>query len=75
LPFDHERRLVSILADDGRGNRVIITKGAPEEVLERCAEVPGTARTALDAEFAAGNRVIAVATSGTCSAPPPRRCS
>jgi Mg2+-importing ATPase len=61
LPFDHERRLVSVLAEDDHGNRVIITKGAPEEVLERCVEVPGTARTALQAEFAAGNRVIAVA--------------
>ena len=62
LPFDHERRLVSVLAEDDHGNRVIITKGAPEGVLERCTEVPGTARTTLEAEFAAGNRVIAVAT-------------
>lgn len=61
LPFDHERRLVSVLADDGRGSRVVITKGAPEAVLDRCAEVPAAARRALDAEFAAGNRVIAVA--------------
>ena len=62
VPFDHERRLVSVLAEDGRGNRVIITKGAPEGLLERCTSVPATARTALDAEFTAGNRVIAVAT-------------
>ena len=62
LPFDHERRLVSVLTEDDHGNRVIITKGAPEELLERCAEVPATARKALQAEFAAGNRVIAVAT-------------
>jgi len=62
LPFDHERRLVSVLAEDDQGNRVIICKGAPEGLLARCSEVPSTARTALDAEFAAGNRVIAVAT-------------
>jgi Mg2+-importing ATPase len=62
LPFDHDRRLVSVLAEDDRGNRVIITKGAPEGLLARCAEVPSAAREALDAEFAAGNRVIAVAT-------------
>jgi Mg2+-importing ATPase len=62
LPFDHERRLVSVLAEDDRGNRVIISKGAPEGLLARCREVPGAARRALDAEFAAGNRVIAVAT-------------
>ena len=62
LPFDHERRLVSVLAEDDGGHRVIITKGAPEGLLDRCAEVPGAARAALEAEFAAGNRVIAIAT-------------
>jgi P-type Mg2+ transporter len=62
LPFDHDRRLVSVLTEDDRGNRMIITKGAPEGLLERCTEVPDTARKALETEFAAGNRVIAVAT-------------
>jgi P-type Mg2+ transporter len=62
LPFDHERRLVSVLAEDDRGHRMVITKGAPEGLLERCTSVPAAARTALAAEFAAGNRVIAVAT-------------
>jgi P-type Mg2+ transporter len=62
VPFDHERRLVSVLAEDDHGNRMIITKGAPESLLERCSAIPAAARTALDAEFAAGNRVVAVAT-------------
>ena len=62
LPFDHERRLVSVLTEDDRGNRMIITKGAPEGLLDRCADIPDGAREALEAEFAAGNRVIAVAT-------------
>ena len=62
LPFDHERRLVSVLAEDDRGDRVIITKGAPEGLLDRCADVPSPARAVLTAEFAAGNRVICVAT-------------
>ena len=62
VPFDHDRRLVSVLTEDDRGNRMIITKGAPEGLLERCASIPAAARKALDAEFAAGNRVIAVAT-------------
>ena len=62
VPFDHERRLVSVLTEDDRGHRMIITKGAPESPLERCASVPGPARKALDGEFAAGNRVVAVAT-------------
>jgi Mg2+-importing ATPase len=62
VPFDHERRLVSVLTEDDRGNRMIITKGAPESLLERCTDVPAAARKALDSEFAAGNRVVAVAT-------------
>jgi len=41
---------------------MIITKGAPESLLKRCTAIPAAARAALEAEFAAGNRVIAVAT-------------
>jgi P-type Mg2+ transporter len=62
VPFDHERRLVSVLAEDDHGDRMIITKGAPEGLLKRCIDIPAAARTALEAEFAAGNRVIATAT-------------
>ncbi len=62
LPFDHERRLVSVLTEDDHGHRTIITKGAPESLLERCTGIPAAARAMLDAEFAAGNRVVAVAT-------------
>ncbi|MEO7006013.1 MAG: HAD-IC family P-type ATPase [Terrimesophilobacter sp.] len=62
LPFDHDRRLVSVLVQDDMGQCVIATKGAPETVLERCNGVPAAASSRLDAEFAAGNRVIAVAT-------------
>lgn len=61
LPFDHDRRAVSVLVEDTAGTRTIITKGAPEGLLERCTGVPAAARAALDAEFAAGNRVVAVA--------------
>ncbi|WP_111719821.1 magnesium-translocating P-type ATPase [Homoserinimonas sp. OAct 916] len=62
LPFDHDRRLVSVLVRDAAGTGIIVTKGAPETVLERCTHVPASAESRLDAEFAAGNRVIAVAT-------------
>jgi P-type Mg2+ transporter len=62
LPFDHERRLVSVLVRDGQGAQTMVTKGAPEAVLDRCTGVPATATAALAAEFAAGNRVVAVAT-------------
>jgi Mg2+-importing ATPase len=62
LPFDHERNMVSVLVRDTEGTSTQVTKGAPETVLERCTNVPDAARRALTAEFAAGNRVIAVAT-------------
>ena len=38
LPFDFERRLVSVLADGPDGVQ-LITKGAPESVLSRCTSV------------------------------------
>ncbi len=59
-PFDHDRRRVSVLADR-HGQQLLITKGAPEAILERCTGVPDEAQGVLDAEFAAGNRVVAVA--------------
>ncbi|MDQ2749674.1 MAG: magnesium-translocating P-type ATPase [Actinomycetota bacterium] len=62
LPFDHERRMASALVRDDRGIQTLVTKGAPESVLERCADLPTDAHAALEAEFAAGNRVVAVAT-------------
>ncbi len=62
LPFDHDRRMVSALVRDPNGTLRLVTKGAPETVLERCSEVSPGARKALEAEFAAGHRVVAVAT-------------
>ncbi|MEV2225958.1 magnesium-translocating P-type ATPase [Nocardia vinacea] len=62
LPFDHHRRLVTVLAAAGHDEPVIITKGAPEAVLERCVELPDSAKTVLDNEFRAGHRIVAVAT-------------
>ncbi|MGV1037015.1 MAG: magnesium-translocating P-type ATPase [Candidatus Nanopelagicales bacterium] len=60
-PFDHQRRCVSVLVDHGE-ERLLITKGAPETVLERCANVSDRARKVLQEEFSAGHRVVAVAT-------------
>jgi len=62
LPFDHERRMVSVLISDPDGRRIMVTKGAPESVLDRCTDVTVDARESLAAEFASGNRVVAVAT-------------
>jgi P-type Mg2+ transporter len=60
LPFDHERRRISVLVD-GPDGRTLITKGAPEQLLALCAAVPDSASTVLDRTLAAGGRVIAVA--------------
>lgn len=62
LPFDHDRQLSSVLVDDPVRGRTQITKGAPEAVLRRCAEIPDRTQAFLEAEFADGSRVIAVAT-------------
>jgi Mg2+-importing ATPase len=71
LPFDHERAMVSVLVRDAAGQLILVTKGAPETVLSRCDSVPAAAREALQAEFAAGNRVVAVATRVAGSSRPP----
>ena len=63
LPFDHDRRMVSVLVREPDGQLTLVTKGAPETVLARCVDVPTAAATALEAEFASGNRVVAVATA------------
>ncbi len=54
--------LVSVAVRGPDGERSLVTKGAPEAVLPRCLDVPADAAAALQAEFAAGNRVVAVAT-------------
>ena len=73
IPFDFERRRVSVVVEDG-GRRLLITKGAPESVLSACVAVEldgaakpfdSTARAEADALFgrlsADGYRVLAVA--------------
>ncbi|HEY0229223.1 MAG TPA: HAD-IC family P-type ATPase, partial [Mycobacterium sp.] len=60
LPFDHARRATSTLLDDG-GSRVLVVKGAPEQVLQKCEGVPGAAQGTLAALFTSGRRVVAVA--------------
>jgi Mg2+-importing ATPase len=70
LPFDHERNMISVLVRDAANQVTLITKGAPETVLRRCIDVPSAAREALEAEFAAGNRVVAVATRPAGDGPP-----
>ncbi|HEY1738887.1 MAG TPA: magnesium-translocating P-type ATPase [Acidimicrobiia bacterium] len=61
LPFDHDRRLSTVLVQRGE-QRLIVCKGAPESVLARCRSVSDAARATLDAAFRDGTRVVAVAT-------------
>jgi Mg2+-importing ATPase len=71
LPFDHERNMVSVLVRDAAQQLMLITKGAPEMVLSRCVNVPQQAQDALATQFAAGNRVVAVATRTVTTPRPP----
>jgi Mg2+-importing ATPase len=61
-PFDHDRQLASVAVRTPTGATLLVTKGAPEAVLARCAEVPADAQATLARLFADGARVIAVAT-------------
>lgn len=61
VPFDHERRMTSALVDAPDDGRLIVVKGAPESVLTRCVDLPDAAQATLRAQFAAGSRVVAVA--------------
>ena len=69
-PFDHDRLLTSSLVDGPDGPRVVV-KGAPEAVLACCRSVPDELRVLLDTQFAAGSRVVAVATRSLTTALPP----
>ena len=62
LAFDHERRRTTVLADTPAGERIVVTKGSPEEVMGACSHVPVGAQAILDGEYADGARVVAVAT-------------
>ncbi|MGO4382990.1 magnesium-translocating P-type ATPase [Specibacter sp. RAF43] len=61
IPFDHRRRRTSALVADAAGNRQIVTKGSPEDVMPLCDGVPGEAQALLDEQYDAGARVVAVA--------------
>ncbi len=66
MPFDHTRRATSVLVDDN-GKRMLVVKGAPEQVLLRCQSTPEATQHTLDALFAAGRRVVAVAVKPAAS--------
>jgi P-type Mg2+ transporter len=38
IPFDFNRRMMSVLVEDAEGKAILLTKGAPEEVFLRCSQ-------------------------------------
>ncbi len=71
-PFDHERRCVSVLVDEPRRQRLAHhqgrTRSGPRPLQRRPRRGRGACSTR---EFAAGNRVVAIATR-PCTGPRPR---
>jgi Mg2+-importing ATPase len=61
LPFDHDRQMASVLVKPPESQQLLITKGAPEAVLNRCVNVSPEARRVMDTLFSSGARVVAVA--------------
>lgn len=46
VPFDFERRRVSVLVDNGQ-KRLLVVKGAPEDILRLCTSYEGNSETEL----------------------------
>jgi P-type Mg2+ transporter len=82
MPFDFSRKIMSIVVDEPDGRRRLLAKGAPEEILRRCAtfEAEGERfpaplgfredlREQCDALSAEGFRVLAVAYADVPSKP------
>ncbi|WP_295124214.1 magnesium-translocating P-type ATPase [uncultured Leifsonia sp.] len=62
LPFDHERRRAAALVAATGSPAIVVVKGAPESVLPLCTVADPAAAAALEGLYAAGSRVIAIAT-------------
>ena len=60
LPFDHERRMVSVLVKSG-GSTLLVSKGSAEDVLAKCSGDAAGAQALLAKEYAQGSRIVAVA--------------
>jgi Mg2+-importing ATPase len=74
IPFDFTRRMMSVMVQDPEGKRILLTKGAPEEIFHRCSHFELEGKTSpmdpnliggLKDEYASlsndGFRVLAVA--------------
>ncbi|HEV7147979.1 MAG TPA: magnesium-translocating P-type ATPase [Pedococcus sp.] len=61
LPFDHTRRMTSVVVKAPDGSHLLVVKGAAESVLAACIDVSTTAQQTLASLYEQGSRVIAVA--------------
>ncbi|KYH44591.1 magnesium-translocating P-type ATPase [Branchiibius sp. NY16-3462-2] len=63
LAFDHTRRMTSTVVEvpGAQDQRLLVTKGAPEQVMVQCVDLPSGAQRTLDGLFEQGLRVVAVA--------------
>lgn len=59
VPFDFERRRVSVLLDDG-GTRLLVAKGAPEDILALSSRYEAADGTVLPLDDAAREAIAAV---------------
>jgi len=64
IPFDPKKRRNSVLVENE--NKILILRGAPEEILERCSEIEGDLKIGeikenLKKEGKEGKRILAVA--------------
>ncbi len=71
-PFDHERRLASVVANAPNGAGWLVVKGEPEGLLRRCDNPPAAAAETLAGLYDAGARVIAVGTRRVAASVKPR---
>ncbi len=60
-PFDHERRIAGAIVKATGSTPIVVVKGAPESVLPLCTVPDGASVAVLADLYAAGSRVIAVA--------------
>jgi len=66
IPFDPKRKMNSVLIEGENKNKILILRGAPEEILERCLEIEGNLNKEeieknLKKEGEEGKRILAIA--------------
>ena len=47
LPFDSDRKCMSVVCDNHKGETFVFTKGAPDELLKKCSRIHGSQGVAV----------------------------